>query len=65
MEHLLKQVKEWNAEAQQSDQIGEVRMCKINSGLFAVPWEKTKNVLDDINVSESDVKVIKVVSPLS
>lgn len=32
--------------------VGEVRMCKINSGLFAVPWEKTAEVLEGIEVQE-------------
>lgn len=62
MVDLLKQVDEWNAQQEDSDKVDEVRMCKINSGLFAVPWEKTKQVLEGLDVSENDVKVIKVVS---
>lgn len=60
---LLRQVKEWNAKAQDDEKVGEVRMCKINSGLFAVPWEKTKAALEQIDVSDEDVKVVKIVSP--
>ena len=63
MVDLLRKVNAWNAKAEDSEKIGEVRMCKINSGLFAVPWEKTKKVLEEIEVERSDVKVIKVVSP--
>lgn len=65
MEGLLKQVQLWNEKAVEDEKVGEVRMCKINSGLFAVPWEKTKDVLESIDVSQSDVKIIKVVSPPS
>lgn len=32
--------------------IGEVRMCKINSGKFGVPWEKTLEVLQGIELEE-------------
>ena len=63
MEDLLKQVNEWNAKAGPEDVIEEVRMCKINSGLFAVPWEKTKALLEDLDVTGGEVKVIKVISP--
>lgn len=63
MEDLLRQVNDWNAKAKkEEDKIKEVRMCKINSGLFAVPWEKSKKELESIEVKESDVKMIKVVS---
>lgn len=63
MVDLLRKVNEWNAKAEDSEKVGEVRMCKINSGLFAVPWGRTKAVLEKIDVTRSDVKVIKVVSP--
>ena len=33
--------------------IAEVRMCKINSGLFKVPWNDSKAALEDIQI-ESD-----------
>ncbi|EMC91723.1 hypothetical protein BAUCODRAFT_43663, partial [Baudoinia panamericana UAMH 10762] len=62
MEDLLSQVDAWNAKAKPDSRIGEVRMCKINSGLFAVPWPKTKAVLKSINVSKRDVTEIKVIS---
>ena len=61
MEDLLKQVGEWNAQAGVAAKVGEVRMCKINSGLFAVPWAKTKAVLEGIDVVDSDITVVKVV----
>jgi len=64
MEDMLKQVKDWNAKAAEGEgeKVGEVRMCKINSGLFNVPWAKTRLVLEGIDVGDLDVKVIKVVS---
>ena len=62
MDDLLKQVNDWNAKNPSADEkVKEVRMCKINSGLFAVKWEKTKKVLESIDVSHFDVKTIKVV----
>ena len=63
MGDLLRQVGEWNASAKAEDKVDEVRMCKINSGMFAVPWEKTKAVLEGVGVGESGVKVVKVISP--
>jgi len=69
MEDLLRQVDEWNVKAASSDddgggkgKAGEVRMCQINSGLFKVPWAKTKALLETIEVGSSDVKETKVVS---
>ncbi|KAK5132302.1 hypothetical protein LTR08_009210 [Meristemomyces frigidus] len=62
MEDLFRQVREWNAKAEASDRVGEVRMCEINSGLFNVPWKKTRAVLEGIEVGDGDVEVIKVVS---
>ncbi|KAI7129428.1 hypothetical protein KC316_g16574 [Hortaea werneckii] len=32
--------------------VEEIRMCKINSGLFNVPWEETKAVIEGIEVPE-------------
>lgn len=61
MEDLLKQVGEWNAQAEDCAKVDEVRICKINSGLFAVPWVKTKAVLEGLDVAGSEVKVVKVI----
>lgn len=63
MEHLLRRVRKWNSAAAAQDaaaavegrvvgKITEIRMCQINSGLFKVPWKKTKAVLEGIQVSE-------------
>lgn len=63
MEDLLRQVSQWNAKAENGkNKVGELRMCQINSGLFAVPWAKSRAVLEAIDVSSFDVKEIKVVS---
>ncbi|KAK4034117.1 hypothetical protein C8A01DRAFT_49428 [Parachaetomium inaequale] len=35
--------------------IGEVRMCRINSGLFAVPWERSKRALEEMELGEGEV----------
>ncbi|KAK5713847.1 ADP-ribose 1''-phosphate phosphatase [Elasticomyces elasticus] len=63
MLNLLKQIKKFNAKADKDDRVNEVRVCKINSGLFKVPWAKTRAVLEGIDVSGEDVKEVKVVSP--
>ena len=34
------------------DEIAEVRMCRINSGLFNVPWNKSKAILEDIQLED-------------
>lgn len=62
MEDLLRKVQEWNESVDEGKRIKEVRMCKINSGLFNVPWEKTRQVLEGIEVGKSGVEVVKVVS---
>ncbi|KAK4574507.1 ADP-ribose 1''-phosphate phosphatase [Recurvomyces mirabilis] len=61
MEDLLQKVQEWNDSVDEAEKVGEVRICQINSGLFNVPWEKTKAVLEAIDVSGKDVKEISVV----
>lgn len=53
MEDLLKQIKEaTNA----GEEIAEIRTCQINSGLFAVPWEDTKDVIGKIEVDQNTDK---------
>ncbi|OJD40834.1 appr-1-p processing protein [Diplodia corticola] len=46
MEDLLRQV----AEESQTREVTELRICKINSGLFQVPWEDTVKVLQNIKL---------------
>ncbi|RMX94487.1 hypothetical protein D0867_13837 [Hortaea werneckii] len=52
--------KKKDQKVQNSPAVEEIRMCKINSGLFNVPWEKTKAVIEGIEVpavtTESDGK---------
>ncbi|KAK3677867.1 ADP-ribose 1''-phosphate phosphatase [Recurvomyces mirabilis] len=61
MEDLLTQIQEWNHSVNDAESLREVRICQINSGLFNVPWGKTKAVLEGIDVSGKDVKDISVV----
>lgn len=35
--------------------VGEVRMCRINSGLFGVPWERSKAVMEEMELGEGEV----------
>tara|TARA_R110002003_G_scaffold58_7_gene5179 strand:- start:8720 stop:9547 length:828 start_codon:yes stop_codon:yes gene_type:complete len=45
MKMLLELVKMADEE---DDQVTEIRMCKINSGMFGVPWERTEEALQSI-----------------
>jgi ADP-ribose 1''-phosphate phosphatase len=45
----LEQVKNVEGEI---GEIGEVRMCRINSGKFGVEWERTEEVLSGVVVRE-------------
>jgi ADP-ribose 1''-phosphate phosphatase len=47
MKDLIEQMAEAGGE------IKEIRICQINSGLFAVPWVKTKAVLRSIELEEN------------
>lgn len=51
---LLDQVSKAN---QGTHSISEVRMCEINSGLFAVPWEDTMNVLGSLKADWTDIHI--------
>lgn len=42
--------------------IRAVRMCKINSGLFGVPWEATRAVIEGVEVGEGDLEEVVVCS---
>lgn len=44
--------KEKEQNVQDDRAVEEIRMCKINSGLFNVPWERTKAVIEGIEVPE-------------
>ena len=61
MEDLLKTMFERQVD---DDAVFEhVRMCKINSGLFAVPWAETKAVLQIVSLGWTELKSVTVVSP--
>lgn len=71
IEDLVRRVKAVNeaaAEAEKTsktsvqDRIAEVRMCKINSGLFGVPWEATSEVIEGVEIGEGDIEEIAVFS---
>lgn len=62
MTDLLKRAGEWDEGKGVGEKVGEVRMCKINSGLFGVPWEETSAVLEGIEVI-GRVEEVEVVSP--
>jgi ADP-ribose 1''-phosphate phosphatase len=40
----------------------QIWMCKINSGLFGVPWKETKEVIESIIINSADMPMIKVIS---
>ncbi|KAK0705055.1 ADP-ribose 1''-phosphate phosphatase [Lasiosphaeris hirsuta] len=49
---LMRQVA---AEMENGEEIGEIRMCRINSGLFSVPWQQSKRVIERLQLGEEDV----------
>jgi ADP-ribose 1''-phosphate phosphatase len=53
MRHLMRLVAE--EEARTGGRIGEVRMCRINAGLFAVPWESSKRALEAMELRDGEV----------
>ena len=64
MDDLLAQAKAWNNKVESDDErVKYVRMCKINSGLFAVPWENTKAVVEKIEGGQYGFTNVEVVSP--
>jgi ADP-ribose 1''-phosphate phosphatase len=36
-------------------EISEIRMCHINSGLFNVPWERTKSLIEKLDFKDDNV----------
>jgi len=53
---LLRQVCEWNENEGNEVKVEAIWMCQINSGLFNVPWEDTKKVLQNVEVPK-DVQI--------
>jgi ADP-ribose 1''-phosphate phosphatase len=49
--------------SQVNDQVTGIRMCKINSGKFGVPWEKTEEVLKNIELKPYWCNNIEVWEP--
>lgn len=49
--------------SQVDDQVGEVRMCKINSGKFGVPWEETEETIKGITLKSHWRTKIEVWEP--
>ncbi|KAE9979682.1 hypothetical protein EG328_000732 [Venturia inaequalis] len=38
------------------DTITEIRICQINSGLFSVPWEKSKAIIEELEIGDGDLR---------
>ncbi|KAK0362180.1 ADP-ribose 1''-phosphate phosphatase [Friedmanniomyces endolithicus] len=63
MRDLLRLVGEFNAGVSgDGERVGEVWMCRVHSGLFRVPWSKTRGVLEGIEVGVGDVEGVRVVA---
>lgn len=70
VEDLVRQVRAVNEASEakekstsgEQDRIAAIHMCKINSGLFGVPWEATSAVIEAIETSEGDIGEIAVYS---
>jgi ADP-ribose 1''-phosphate phosphatase len=41
---------------ERGDMVGTLRMCKINSGKFGVPWERTEAILEGIRL-DGEIKI--------
>jgi ADP-ribose 1''-phosphate phosphatase len=54
---MLEQIREVQGKG---EGVGALRMCKINSARFAVPWERTVAVLEGIEVEEGCVGDVEV-----
>ncbi|KAF2029642.1 hypothetical protein EK21DRAFT_112683 [Setomelanomma holmii] len=52
-----------NMADEEEDRVTEIRMCKINSGMFGVPWEKTEEALQSIVLQEGWRTTIEVWEP--
>ncbi|PSK46064.1 hypothetical protein B9Z65_5032 [Elsinoe australis] len=53
MRDLLGQIAAYN-DGKEANRIERIWMCKINSGLFNVPWKHSKALLSDLKVPERD-----------
>ena len=53
MRHLMRLVAE--EEARSGVGIAEVRMCRVNSGLFAVPWESSRRAIEELELDEGEL----------
>ena len=66
MSNLMFHIRALNGKFAANDEsgkkIGELLMCKINSGLFAVPWENTRAAVEAIEVEDQDLKEVAVIS---
>jgi ADP-ribose 1''-phosphate phosphatase len=51
MEELVEMMKK----ATVNEAVEEIRICQINSGLFAVPWEKSRSVIEELEVGKGDI----------
>lgn len=63
MEQLLEMVKMADEERGNGKGVDVIRMCKINSGKFGVPWEKTEEVLKGIVLQEGWRRIVEVWEP--
>ena len=52
MKDLMWQI---SAEMARGVALSEIRMCRINSGLFAVPWDKSKRALEALQFGPQDL----------
>lgn len=50
--------------SQVDDEVSEIRMCKINSGKFGVPWEKTEEAIQGLVLKPHWRTKIEVWEPL-
>ena len=49
MEDLMEQIAEV---VRKGGTVSEIRTCHINSGIFSVPWERSKAIMEDLEIPE-------------
>ncbi|OAL03715.1 hypothetical protein IQ06DRAFT_291420 [Phaeosphaeriaceae sp. SRC1lsM3a] len=64
MEMLLELIRMADEEWGKGNGIGTIRMCKVNSGKFGVPWERTEEILKGIVLREGWRGTVEVWEPV-
>ncbi|KAF2672424.1 hypothetical protein BT63DRAFT_362830, partial [Microthyrium microscopicum] len=50
VEAMFTVINKWNERHEPEEQCQYMYMCKINSGLFNVPWESTQEIIEELDM---------------